>query len=251
MEPTSTPGLMTGGGPWAMALQESPDGSNANLYVSYVLGTCPACNDTQTGANGGMVVRYQLQVPGNSIPPNFWGNSPDVIASGFPTRPGMITGGVVGPTGLLVGHKNGNYPHQLHDRLFIADNLGSAISVIHGPGGCFTRPGFTPQCNLTMVAVGGLINGPIGLAQSPLGTIVGANGNMGTLFEIAPTPGANLQLAVQLVDNVNAPAVGAGTLFNVMFHPARPNVLVFNDDNFNTYNTLTVPSGPTGRKMML
>jgi hypothetical protein len=48
-EPTTTPGVMTGGGPWGMAAQQAGVGNEVFLYVSYVLGTNPKSMDPLTG----------------------------------------------------------------------------------------------------------------------------------------------------------------------------------------------------------
>ncbi len=254
-EKTSSPGVMTGGGPWAMAVSEFNGGSNAYLYVSYVLGTCPACTFTLSGAQGGKVVRYQLQVPGGPFSSSFWGGAPDVIASGFPTQPGNICGGHVGPTGLLLTQGNGAYPGQLEDRLFIANKLNNSVGVLQGPGACSTLAGATPQCSTQTVAWGGFLNGPVGLTQSSFGTIVGANRAVGTVFEIAPTVDANVQLAAAKATACDPMAPGwppgANSLFNVMYHPLSPSTLVFTDECFNTLNTLTIARPPSlGRKFL-
>ena len=107
----------------------------------------------------------------------------------------------------------------------------------------YLQTGATPQCSLNPVAWGGLINGPIGITISPFSTIVGANGGIGTLFEVSPSKGANIQLASLLVDNTNdSPTmiVGNGNLFNVAFLSVSNGFsLIFNDDGSNTYNKLT------------
>ncbi len=237
-----------------MVVQEYNNGANAYLFVSYVLGANPASTTTLTGAQGGMVVRYGLQLPGGALTPQFWGAAPDVIASGFPTQPGNIGGGAVGPAGLFVSHSDNDSSYKSYlgnGRLFISNLLNNSVDSVPLATSCFTRPGANPLCTLQTVAWGGLLNQPIGIAQSPYGTIVGANGGIGTLFEIAPTPGANIQLADQLVDNTpSANPPGAGTLFNVLFHPNVPNTLFFNDDGQNTYNTLKPANAFSGRKML-
>lgn len=257
-ELTSDGKTMTGGGPWGMAVQEYNKGTNANLFVSYVLGNDFA-NANQI--NAGMVVRYGLQLPGGGFTEKFWNGAPDIIASGFPTQPANIAMGKVGPAGLLVGGDPDGYKSYSkkyvsgwdNTPLFIANTLGNSVHVVSQANQCFPAGQGTPTCTLQNVANDGVVNGPIGLCASPQGTIIGANGNIGTLFEIAPLVGKNMQLADQFVDN-GADGTGAGDLFNCVFLAGKKqNTLYFNDDGSNTFMTLSSSGGHSShhsRKLM-
>jgi sugar lactone lactonase YvrE len=123
---------------------------------------------------------------------------------------------VVGPTGDALA-ANGT--------LYVADTQGNRIAAI--PDAPF-RVFPVRHAGLT-VALGGDLNGPLGMTLAPNGDILTANGGDGNIVETTPA-GAQTEIAADSVD-------GAGALFGLTVPPGVDGVY-FVDDATNTLNLL-------------
>jgi hypothetical protein len=85
------------------------------------------------------------------------------------------------------------------------------------------------------VSVNGALNDPLGLAITPEGHIITANGGDGNLVETTP---AGSQIAVKTVQTAN----GAGSLFGIAIVPGGHGVY-FVDDGDNTLKVLESKDG--------
>src|ERR1700730_1670527 len=209
-------------GPWDMT---AFDGEHeAKLFVTNVLNGTVAGNGSVV--NEGTVTRLDLKVSTSAMPVL---ESIRVIASGFPERtdPAAL---VIGPTGVaLRAHcaSDGDDCEEGEDRegalLYVADTLSNRIAVIDHPLGRTTSAGIGRT-----LSAGGSLNGPLGLIVTPGGELLTVNSADGFITEISP---GGAQRAKRLLDNSGSPA-GAGTLFGLVFDPARG--VYFVDDGNHT-----------------
>ncbi len=200
-------------GPWDMTAFDGDDW--AVLFVTNVLnGTVAASPNT---VNGGTIVRIRLLVPESTANdaqlPSV--QSEMTIASGFPERtdPAAL---VIGPTGLGLG---------IDGRLYVADTLNNRIQAI--PNALFRSSDAGVGAT---VFSGGALNGPLGLAITPGGHILVANGGDGNVVEVTPR---GSQIAVRMADTTGT---GGGSLFGLAVVPGR-GVYFVNDGN-NTFNLI-------------
>lgn len=198
-------------GPWDMTAVDG--GRLAVLFVTNVLNGTVAANGSVV--HRGTVLRLLLAVPPGRAPQLL--NSA-VIADGFAERtdPAAL---VIGPTGVAFDDDAGI--------LYVADTLSNRIAAI--PDALFrlspSHEGFT-------VSSGGDLNNPLGLALTPDGEIIAANGGDGNLVEMNRFTGR--QIGEVLVDDSGNPP-GAGALFGVF---ATNHAVYFVDDATNTFNLL-------------
>jgi hypothetical protein len=212
-------------GPWDMT---AFDGEHeAKLFVTNVLNGTVAANGELV--NKGTVTRLNLKVSTSGMPVL---ESIAVIASGFPERtdPAAL---VIGPTGVALrahcasdGDDCGEHGED-GARLYVADTLGNRIAVIDHPLGRTTSAGIGHT-----LSAGGSLNGPLGLIVTPGGELLTVNSADGFITEISP---GGAQRAKRQLDTSGSPA-GAGTLFGLVFDPARG--VYFVDDGTNTVNLL-------------
>ena len=198
-------------GPWDMTAVDS--GSRAVLFVTNVLnGTVAAGGNV---VNKGTVVRLLLDIDDKG--PEVLDS--DVIATGFPERtdPAAL---VIGPTGVAFDGRTGI--------LYVADSLDNRIAAI--PGALFRQQ---PSNGGNTISQGGALNDPLGLAFTPSGHLIAANGDDGNIVEITPNNGH--QVATKLVDNTGGPPPGAGALFGLV---AVSDGVYFVDDASNTLDLL-------------
>lgn len=197
-------------GPWDATAFDG--GELVALFVTNVLNGTVAAGGAVV--NQGTVVRLVLSVSTEDKPKVLVST---VIGSGFPERtdPAAM---VIGPTGLALDRD--------HDVLYVADSLNNRIAAISGPLSRKTSAGTGRT-----VSQGGALNDPLGLARTPNGDVIAANGDDGNLVEV--TPGGR-QAAVQQVDSSGSPP-GAGALFGLA---VVGNKLYFVDDATNTLNLL-------------
>jgi hypothetical protein len=187
-------------GPWDMTALDL--GNFAELFVTNVLGGILGPN---TSANGGTVQRLVI----SSSP----GQTPQVLASkqigsDFPARTDSAAL-VIGPTGVGLGFDG---------TLYVADSLTNRIAAI--PNAVFRNK---DDGSGRTVSEGMALNDPLGLAITPNGHILTANGADGNLVET--TPGGN-QVAVKTVDNNLG---GGGNLFGLAIKPGADAVYFVDD----------------------
>ena len=187
-------------GPWDMTAVDH--GSRATLFVTNVLNGTVAARDKVV--HRGTVVRLDLSIPAGGMPQVM---SNTVIATGFAehTDPDAL---VVGPTGVGLGRGG---------VLYVADSNGNRIAAIPG---ALTRMSAMGGGGRT-VSKGGALNDPLGLAITPGGDVLSANGGDGKFVETSP---AGRQVAVkQLIAN------GGGDLFGLAIAPGRRGVYFVDD----------------------
>jgi sugar lactone lactonase YvrE len=198
-------------GPWdATALDL---GAVADLFVSNVL----------TGISGGQpasttrgnVVRLTL---------NLTGAEPRVVAStvvatgiSVHTDPAAL---VVGPTGLALGRDG---------TLFVADTANSRIARV--PFAVFRHRPVDAGSGAATVSADPHLNGPLGLALTPGGDLLAANGGDNNLVELTQH---GRFVAVRNLDRADPPG---GALFGLAV-TAYPRQVYFVNDDTNTLNVL-------------
>jgi len=198
-------------GPWDMTAVDG--GRLAVLFVTNVLNGTVAANGKVV--EGGTVVRLLLDIGQDGLPHLL---DSTIVGNGFPERtdPAAL---VIGPTGVAFDDETG--------ALYVADTLNNRIAAI--PNALFrfgaSRGGIT-------VSSGGALNGPLGLALTPDGRLIAANGGDGNLVQINPFSGR--QTWTKMVDSSGSPP-GAGALFGLF---AASNGVYFVDDATNTFNLL-------------
>jgi hypothetical protein len=198
-------------GPWDMTALDS--GSSADLFVTNVL------NGTVAGGgnvvHGGTVTRLTLTSLNGAMPSL---QAITVIGSGFSERtdPAAL---VIGPTGLGLSRNA--------DMLYVADSLNNRVAAIPDPVFRVTSAGIGAT-----VTQGGGLNDPLGLAVSPDGNILTANGDNGLL--VVSTPNGD-QIQKVLLDSTGTPP-GNGALFGLVPVPGQG--LYYVDDASNTLNLL-------------
>ena len=198
-------------GPWdATALDL---GSSADLFVSNVLkGIVKGQPMTTTK---GDVVRLNLNLTG-AVPKV---TASTVIANGISvhTDPAAL---VVGPTGVALS-PNGT--------LFVADTAKSRIAGV--PDAVFRHTPVNAGAAAATVSTDPHLNGPLGLALTPNGDLLAANGGDNNLVEL--TQGGKF-VAVRDVDTTDPPG---GALFGLAT-TAYPHQVYFVNDDTNTLNVL-------------
>ena len=196
-------------GPWDMTALDLD--SAAVLFVSNVLNGTVAANGSIVSE--GSVVRILVTFPLGGTPAAV---SYTPIATKFQERtdPAAL---VIGPTGLGLGFDGA---------LYVADTLQNRIAAI--PAALVRTndagAGFT-------VAAGGALKQPLGLAITPLGTIVTVNAADGLMVETSPDGKHANSRFVDVSHSRN----GAGTLFGLAVAPFGGGIY-FVDDGNNTLN---------------
>jgi hypothetical protein len=216
VSPTGTLGeTLTGSylqGPWDATVLDH--GSTASLFVTNTL-VGLARSQTATSTEGD-VVRLTLTQTTTS-PPKVTAHT--TIANGLAER-GDPSSFVKGPTGLALG-TNGT--------LYVADNLGDRIQAISQAATRTTSAGVG-----TTLTTGGQLSNPLGLAMTPNGDLLAANGTNGKLVEITP---AGRQVGeYYAIENVGQDPAGSGDLFGIAVNQAGTGVLFVKDDE----NTLAL-----------
>ena len=172
-------------GPWDMTSLST--GSLSELFFTNVLnGTVQAGGSV---VDQGTVVRAVLLTSPYG-PPRMLTMS--VIASGFPEELNSAAL-VIGPTGVALNRIG---------VLYVADTVGNRITAI--PLAAFRLPSSGVGIP---VSTGGDLNGPLGLATTPNGNLLVANGGDGNLVELSPS-------GAQLGEKSISPA-GGGALFGL------------------------------------
>lgn len=198
-------------GPWDAAMVQR--GPFAVLFVDNVLNGTVAADGAVV--HEGTVLRLTFLLSGSGMPLLV---ARTTIGSGFAEQTNA-SAFVLGPTGLGLGK---------HDTLYVADTQNSQITAIrhalvrHGSAGTGA-----------LVAAGGLLNAPLGLAIAPNGDVLTVNGNNGRIVETTP---AGAQIAHFLLDNSGSPP-GAGALFGLAVKPDNGGVY-YVDDATNTLRLL-------------
>jgi hypothetical protein len=194
-------------GPWDMTALDH--GRVSELFVTNVLG---GILGGHPNPNGGTVQRLVITSKPYQTPRVLASTR---IGSGFPakTDPNAL---VIGPTGVGLG-RNGT--------LYVADSVDNRIAGI--PRAAFRHRddhrGFT-------VSQGLALNDPLGLAITPNGDILTANGGDGNFVETTPH---GVQAAVKTVDNNQG---GGGNLFGLAIKPGAH--AVYFVDDFGSDNNL-------------
>jgi hypothetical protein len=189
-------------GPWDMTAVSN--GPFTTLFVTNVLNGTVASGTTPT--NGGTVVRIGLFTSFNPFVHGPIVTSEQTIATGFPERTDEAAL-VIGPTGVALGNEG---------TLYVADTLDNRIAAI--PGAQFRQ---TPLGNAGItVAKGGYLNSPLGMALSPYGDLLTANGGDGNIVETTPF-GAEFQPFET--------EAGEGGLFGLTVTPNQRGVYFVND----------------------
>jgi hypothetical protein len=198
-------------GPWdATALDL---GSVADLFVSNVLNGIT--NGTPATTSQGDVVRLTLNLAGAE--PRVAAST--VIADGISVRtdPAAL---IVGPTGVALSPDG---------TLFVADAVNSRIARI--PDAIFRHRPVNAGASSSTASADPHLNSPLGLALTPRGDLLAANGGDNNLVEL--TQGGKF-VAVRDVDTTDPPG---GALFGLATtaHPAQ---VYFVNDDTNTLNVL-------------
>jgi hypothetical protein len=195
-------------GPWDMTADESRP-HDPILYVSNVL--------------SGTVTRLNLhvdEVGGSPLPVV---ESMTQIGSGFAHRtdPNAL---VVGPTGLVLEG----------DNLYVADTGNDRIQVLNGVQSTLGDLG----AGATVVS-GSPLQGPLALAETPIGTLVTSNGDA-----VNPTPTTNLVVEINprtdsFVATRQLDPGPPGGIFGVFVVTLAGNPsLIYANDNKNTVNVI-------------
>ena len=186
-------------GPWDMTAVDLGDVSE--LFVTNVLGGILGPKNP----NGATVVRLIITSEAHQTPQVLLSTT---IGSGFPARtdPAAL---VIGPTGVGLG---------LNGTLYVADSLSNRIAGIRNATFRLSDAGrgFT-------VSKGAALNDPLGLAITPNGHILTANGGDGNLVETTPR---GHQIAVKTIDNNMG---GGGNLFGLAIKPGARAVYFVDD----------------------
>jgi hypothetical protein len=189
-------------GPWDMTALDL--GGITELFVTNVLnGTVAAGGNT---VDKGTVLRLLITSGPFGMPRLL---AVTRIGSGFTERtdPAAL---VIGPTGVGLG-PNGT--------LYVADTLNNRIAAIPYAATRLSDDG-TGQT----VTMGGALNGPLGLAIAPNGSILTVNSGDGNMVETTP---GKMQIA-KTVDDQGSPA-GAGNLFGLAVKPGADAVYFVDD----------------------
>jgi hypothetical protein len=201
-------------GPWDMTADES-DPDDPILYVSNVL--------------SGTVTRVELRVSTDADGPFPDIESLTVVASGFAHRtdPAAL---VIGPTGVLLSHDGND--------IYVADTGNNRVQLVEGVRDASRSRG----AGETIVSKPPL-NGPLGLAWTPRGTIVLSNGD--AVITTAPPPPLNQVIefdpengAIVAQRQLDKTGV-AGALFGIVIGKVLGETsLLYVDDNSTTLNVL-------------
>jgi hypothetical protein len=194
-------------GPWDMT-SISIGGVSELFFTNVLNGTVRAGGSV---VNEGTVVRAILLTPSNGAPRML---AMSVIASGFPEELNAAAL-VIGPTGVALNQDGA---------LYVADTIDNRIDAI--PFAAFR---LNSAGTGIPVSTGGDLNGPLGLATTPTGNVLVANGGDGNLVELSPS-------GAQLGEKTISPG-GAGALFGLALSRAG-DALYFVDDSENQLNVL-------------
>jgi len=198
-------------GPWdATALDL---GSVADLFISNVLNGIT--NGQPATTTNGNVVRLTLKLTGSE--PRVVAST--VIANGISvhTDPAAL---IVGPTGVALSPSG---------TLFVADTANSRIARI--PDAIFRSHPVNAGTPSATVSADPHLNGPLGLALTPNGDLLAANGGNNNLVELTQH---GKVVAVRDVDTADPPG---GALFGLAT-TANPRQVYFVNDDTNTLNVL-------------
>ncbi|GAB2713518.1 hypothetical protein [Kitasatospora kifunensis] len=198
-------------GPWDMTAISS--GDRTELFVTNVLNGTVAAGGAEV--DRGTVLRITLRRHGDEPPRQV---ATKVIGSGFGQRTDPVAL-VIGPTGVGLGRDG---------TLFVADTLGNRITAIPDAVKRDTDAGTG-----RVVSSGGSLNGPLGLAVSPYGTILTVNSGDGNLVE---TTTRGDQVTVRQLDSSGTPP-GAGALFGLAVDLDK-DAVYFVDDATNQLDVL-------------
>jgi hypothetical protein len=195
-------------GPWDMTADESRP-HDPILYISNVL--------------SGTVTRLNLHIDESGAGPVPIVESLTQIGSGFAHRadPQAL---VVGPTGLVLEG----------DNLYVADTGNNRIQVLHGVQSAVGDLG----AGETVVS-GSPLQGPLGLAETPIGTLVASNGNA-----VDPIGPSNLVVEINprtksFVATRQLDAGPSGGIFGVFVATVMGNPsLIYANDNTSTVNVI-------------
>jgi hypothetical protein len=202
-------------GPWDAAVKD--DGSTAQLFVSNTLiGISGSSSDALDVAQGN-VVRLTLKQSATSAPKV---TAETTVAAGYPERPDAAAF-IKGPTGLAVSSAG---------TLYVANNLGNAIDAVPD---ALTRG--ASDGTGTVLASGGQLANPLGLALAPDGDLLAANATNGKIVEVTP---AGKQVGEYYADDdIGQEPPGDGDLFDVAVDDSD-NGIVFVNDGTNTLEML-------------
>ncbi len=196
-------------GPWDSTAKS--EGAKTTLFVSNALNG-GAVEGRKTVDNS-TVLRIDLE-SGEGQPPKVTGEQ--VIAEGIPwvDSPEAL---VLGPTGLALAADGTLYVASTQDDTILAIPEAATRSTAVPHGGA-------------VIASGGHLKEPLGMALAPNGNLVVTNGGDGNIVEVTP---AGRQIAVRTADR----KTGAGSLFGLAIGPAA-NSIYYVDDGENTLNVL-------------
>jgi hypothetical protein len=201
-------------GPWdATALDL---GSVADLFVSNVLNGIT--NGQPAATTKGGVVRLTLSLTGAK--PRVVAST--VIASGISvhTDPAAL---IVGPTGVALSPSG---------TLFVADTVNSRVAKV--PNAIFRSSPVNAGAASSTASADPHLNGPLGLALTPNGDLLAANGGDNNLVELSQ---GGKFIAVKDVDTADPPG---GALFGLAA-TAYPRQVYFVNDDTNTLSVLRAP----------
>jgi hypothetical protein len=194
-------------GPWDAAV--SDDGSTAQLFVSNTLIGLSGSSSDKKDVDKGDVIRLTLSQSTTS-PPKVTAET--TIADGYPERPDA-SAFVKGPTGLVLGSSG---------TLYVGNNLGNAVDAIPD---ALTRS--SSDGTGTVVASGGQLANPLGMALAPDGDLLVANATNGKIVEVAQ--GGKQVGEYYADDDIGQEPPGNGDLFDVAVNQAGNGILFVND----------------------
>jgi predicted lipoprotein with Yx(FWY)xxD motif len=205
-------------GPWDSTAKST--GSKTTLFVSNALNG-GAARGVHTIDNS-TVLRIELESGEHQMPKVL---NETVIADGIPWVD-SAEALVLGPTGLALAANGTLYVASTQDSQILAISEAMTRTTPAAHGG-------------TVLAEGGHLREPLGMALAPNGNIITTNGGDGNMVETTP---AGRQVAAHTADE----KTGAGSLFGLAIAPAG-NGIYFVDDGENTLNLLHEgsPATPT------
>ena len=192
-------------GPWDATV--SDNGTTAQLFVANTLVGVSARSGAEV--DKGDVIRLTLAESAAS-PPKVTAET--TVAAGYPERPDA-SAFIKGPTGLALGSSG---------TLYVANNLANAIDAIPG---ALTRT--APDGTGSVLASGGQLANPLGLAVTPDGDLLAANATNGKIVEI--TQRGEQAGEYYADDDIGQDPPGNGDLFDVAVNAAGTGILFVND----------------------
>jgi hypothetical protein len=197
-------------GPWDSAV--AVRGRMADLFVANVLNGTVAANGKVV--HRGTVLRLTLALSRHAPPAVM---SVTQVGHGFAEQTNSAAF-VLGPTGLGLGRGH---------TLFIAEtDTNRILAISHALGR-------TNSILARIVAQGGKLSMPLGLAIAPNGDVLTVNGGNGRIVETTPM---GSQIASRFLDTSGSPP-GSGALFGLAVRP-RPAGVYYVDDATNTLRLL-------------